>query len=96
MEGIWLASYLLQWVLIGLLAFVVFGLMRQIGELRLRVGEEREVGISCRKQGAALSGERVSMGRLTWRPWLASGCWCSSSIPPARPARNSLKASTET
>ena len=62
MEGIWLASYLLQWVLIGLLAFVVIGLMRQIGELRLRVGEEREERYRRREQGPALPGRGSQWG----------------------------------
>ena len=60
MEGIWLASYLLQWVLIGLLAFVVIGLMRQIGELRLRVGEEREVGIAVGSKAPLFQGEGLN------------------------------------
>lgn len=57
MEGIWLASYLLQWALIGLLAFVVIGLMRQIGELRLRVGEEREMGLAVGSKAPLFQGE---------------------------------------
>jgi methylamine dehydrogenase accessory protein MauD len=57
MEGIWLASYLVLWVLMGLLAFVVIGLMRQIGELRLRVGEEREVGIAVGNEAPLFQGE---------------------------------------
>ena len=60
MEGIWLASYLLQWVLIGLLAFVVIGLMRQIGELRLRVGEEREAGIAIGTMAPLFQGEGLN------------------------------------
>ena len=60
MEGIWLASYLLQWVLIGLLAFVVIGLMRQIGELRLRVGEERESGIPVGDKAPLFQGEGLN------------------------------------
>lgn len=57
MEGIWLAAYLLQWVLMGLLAFVVIGLMRQIGELRLRVGEEREMGLAIESKAPLFQGE---------------------------------------
>ncbi len=60
LEGIWLASYLLQWALIGLLAFVVIGLMRQIGELRLRVGEEREVGIAVGSKAPLFQGEGLN------------------------------------
>ena len=57
MEGIWLATYLLQWVLMGLLAFVVIGLMRQIGELRLQVGEDREVGLAIGTKAPLFQGE---------------------------------------
>lgn len=60
MEGIWLATYLLQWVLMGLLAFIVIGLMRQIGELRLRVGEEREVGIAVGSTAPLFQGEGLN------------------------------------
>lgn len=60
MEGIWLVTYLLQWVLMGLLAFVVIGLMRQIGELRLRVGEDREVGIAVGSQAPVFQGEGLN------------------------------------
>ena len=60
MEGIWLASYLLQWVLIGLLAFVVIGLMRQIGELRLQVGEVHETGIAVGSKAPLFQGEGLN------------------------------------
>ena len=60
MEGIWLASYLLQWVLIGLLAFVVIGLMRQIGELRLQVGEVHETGIAVGSKAPFFQGEGLN------------------------------------
>ena len=62
MEGIWLASYLLQWVLMGLLAFVVIGLMRQIGELRLQVGEVRENGIAVGDKAPLFQGEGPQWG----------------------------------
>ncbi len=60
MEGIWLASYLLQWVFIGLLAFIVIGLMRQIGELRLRVGEEPDMGLAVGSQAPLFQGEGLN------------------------------------
>ena len=60
MEGIWLTTYLLQWALMGLLAFIVIGLMRQIGELRLRVGEEREVGLAVGTKAPLFQGEGLN------------------------------------
>ena len=60
MEGIWLTTYLLQWALMGLLAFIVIGLMRQIGELRLRVGEEREMGLAVGSTAPLFQGEGLN------------------------------------
>ena len=57
MEGIWLTTYLLQWALMGLLVFIVIGLMRQIGEMRLRVGEEREMGLAVGSTAPLFQGE---------------------------------------
>lgn len=44
----------------GLLAFIVIGLMRQIGELRLRVGEDREVAIAVGSQAPLFQGEGLN------------------------------------
>ena len=44
----------------ALLAFVVIGLMRQIGELRLRVGEERENGIAVGDKAPLFQGEGLN------------------------------------
>ena len=60
MEGIWLTTYLLQWALMGLLVFIVIGLMRQIGEMRLRVGEEREMGLAVGSQAPLFQGEGLN------------------------------------
>ena len=60
MEGIWLTTYVLQWVLMGLLVFIVIGLMRQIGELRLRVGEEHEVGLAVGSTAPLFQGEGLN------------------------------------
>lgn len=60
MEGIWLISFLLQWILIGLLAFVVIGLMRQIGELRLRLGEGGDTGIAVGSKAPLFQGEGLN------------------------------------
>lgn len=53
MTGFWLASYIALWVVIGLLAFVVMGLLRQFGLLQMRMGIE---------PGVLITGEGLERG----------------------------------
>jgi methylamine dehydrogenase accessory protein MauD len=40
MSGVWLASYIVLWVLVFLLAFLLAGALRQLGLLQLRLGDD--------------------------------------------------------
>lgn len=40
MSGVWLASYIVLWVLVLLLAFLLAGALRQLGLLQLRLGDD--------------------------------------------------------
>src|SRR6266487_2095326 len=40
MSGVWLASYVVLWVVVLLLAFLLAGALRQLGLLQLRLGDD--------------------------------------------------------
>jgi methylamine dehydrogenase accessory protein MauD len=40
MSGVWLASYIVLWLLVLLLAFLLAGALRQLGLLQLRLGDD--------------------------------------------------------
>ena len=40
MNGVWLASYVVLWVVVVLLAFLLAGALRQLGLLQLRLGDD--------------------------------------------------------
>ena len=40
MSGVWLASYIVLWVVVLLLAFLLAGALRQLGLLQLRLGDD--------------------------------------------------------
>jgi len=56
MEGAWLASYLVLWSLVGLLALLVLGLRRQVGLLQLRSRPMPEPGIPVGSPAPAFAG----------------------------------------
>ncbi|MEX0788924.1 MAG: TlpA disulfide reductase family protein [Anaerolineales bacterium] len=43
MSGIWLVSFAALWILFGVMAIVLLGLVRQIGLIQLRLGPESEL-----------------------------------------------------
>ena len=40
MSGVWLASYVVLWLLVLVLAFLLAGALRQLGLLQLRLGDD--------------------------------------------------------
>jgi hypothetical protein len=40
MSGAWLASYIVLWIVVMLLAFLLAGALRQLGLLQLRLGDD--------------------------------------------------------
>ncbi len=46
MNELWLASYLLLWVVVAGLSFIVMGLLRQLGLIQLRLGPDPGVLIT--------------------------------------------------
>jgi methylamine dehydrogenase accessory protein MauD len=49
MSDLWLASYVLLWLIVGALCFIVVGLLRQLGIIQLRLGPEP--GVLVTKEG---------------------------------------------
>ena len=40
MSGVWLASYIVLWVVVLVLAFLLAGALRQLGLMQLRLGDD--------------------------------------------------------
>ena len=40
MSGVWLASYIVLWLVVLVLAFLLAGALRQLGLLQLRLGDD--------------------------------------------------------
>ncbi len=53
MSGLWLVSYVALWILVVVLAVIVLGLVRQLGLIHLRIGEE-ESGLLKTQEGLEL------------------------------------------
>lgn len=58
MDELWTASYIALWIVVGVLAFIVMGLLRQLGILQMRLGVEPGVLITREglPRGAAAPG----------------------------------------
>ena len=97
MSGVWLASYIVLWLLVLLLAFLLAGALRQLGLLQLRLGDDpgaliTDTGLERGTQApdfTALdgsSGEPVSLSDLPAVPrmlvFASPGCLsCRELIP---------------
>ena len=97
MSGVWLASYVVLWVVVLLLAFLLAGALRQLGLLQLRLGDDPGALITDTglERGAeapdftalgAESGELVSLSDLPAVPrmlvFASPGCLsCRELIP---------------
>src|SRR5438477_338320 len=90
MSGVWLASYVVLWVVVLLLAFLLAGALRQLGLLQLRLGDDPGALITDTglQRGAeapdftALGAESPTTG--------ASSSRCSSRKERSRPAWGSF------
>jgi methylamine dehydrogenase accessory protein MauD len=97
MSGVWLASYIVLWVVVLLLAFLLAGALRQLGLLQLRLGDdpgalitdtglERGVDAPDFTAVSAETGELVSLSDLPAVPrmlvFTSPGCLsCRELIP---------------
>ena len=97
MSGVWLASYVVLWVVVLLLAFLLAGALRQLGLLQLRLGDDPGALITDTglERGAeapdftalgAESGELISLSDLPAVPrmlvFASPGCLsCRELIP---------------
>jgi methylamine dehydrogenase accessory protein MauD len=97
MSGVWLASFIVLWVLVLLLAFLLAGALRQLGLLQLRLGDDpgaliTDIGL---ERGAhapdftaldAESGELVSLSDLPAVPrmlvFASPGCLSCRELMP--------------
>ncbi len=97
MSGVWLASYIVLWLVVLLLGFLLAGALRQLGLLQLRLGDdpgalitntglERGTDVPDFTALDAASGERVSLSDLPAVPrmlvFASPGCLsCRELIP---------------
>jgi methylamine dehydrogenase accessory protein MauD len=96
-NGVWLASYIVLWALVLLLAFLLAGALRQLGLLQLRLGDDpgaliTETGLERGAQAPdftaldAESGEVVSLSDLPAVPRLlvfaSPGCLSCRELMP--------------
>lgn len=91
MSGIWLASYVLLWILVAVQALVVVALMRQVGTLLLRVGTSTAfdlgTGPAAGEDAPWLPSEAFDTnggtgGRATLLVFLSTGCGICDVIAP--------------
>jgi len=96
-SGVWLASYIVLWLVVLLLGFLLAGALRQLGLLQLRLGDDpgaliTDTGLERGTDAPdftaldAASGERVSLSDLTAVPrmlvFASPGCLsCRELIP---------------
>jgi len=96
-SGVWLASYIVLWLVVLLLGFLLAGALRQLGLLQLRLGDdpgalitntglERGTDVPDFTALDAASGERVSLSDLPAVPrmlvFASPGCLsCRELIP---------------
>lgn len=97
MSGVWLASYVVLWIVVLLLAFLLAGALRQLGLLQLRLGDDpgaliTDTGLERGTQAPdftaldAESGEAISLSDLPAVPrmlvFASPGCLsCRELIP---------------
>jgi hypothetical protein len=97
MSGVWLASYIVLWLVVLLLAFLLAGALRQLGLLQLRLGDDpgaliTDTGLERGTEAPdfaaldAASGEPVSLSDLPAVPrmlvFASPGCLsCRELIP---------------
>jgi methylamine dehydrogenase accessory protein MauD len=55
MNGVWVASYVALWVIVGAMAFIIMGLLRQFGLIQMRLDVE---------PGALITGEGLERGAV--------------------------------
>src|SRR5207253_3934759 len=107
MSGVWLASYVVLWVVVLLLAFLLAGALRQLGLLQLRLGDDpgaliTDTGLERGAEApdftalAAESGELVSLSDLPAVPrmlvFASPGCLsCRELIPGLNEVRKTRK-----
>jgi methylamine dehydrogenase accessory protein MauD len=97
LNGVWLASFIVLWVLVLLLAFLLAGALRQLGLLQLRLGDDpgaliTDIGLERGAPApdftalAAESGELVSLSDLPAVPRLlvfaSPGCLSCRELMP--------------
>jgi methylamine dehydrogenase accessory protein MauD len=97
MSGVWLASFIVLWVLVLLMAFLLAGALRQLGLLQLRLGDDpgaliTDTGLERGAQAPdftgpdAESGELVSLSDLPAVPRLlvfaSPGCLSCRELMP--------------
>lgn len=97
MSGVWAASYVALWAVVGLLSFVSLGLLRQLGLIQMRIGLDQ--GALITKEGLergtpapdfeaidVVSGETVRLsqyrGRRTVIVFLTTGCLACRELVP--------------
>ena len=64
MSGVWLASYIVLWLVVLVLAFLLAGALRQLGLIQLRLGDDpgaliTDTGLERGVAGARLHAARV-------------------------------------
>jgi methylamine dehydrogenase accessory protein MauD len=107
MSGVWLASYIVLWLLVLVLAFLLAGALRQVGLLQLRLGDDPGALITDTglERGAKApdftgvdseSGELVTLSELTAKPrvlvFASPGCLsCRELIPGLNEVRKTRR-----
>ena len=107
MSGVWVASYIVLWVVVLVLAFLLAGALRQLGLMQLRLGDDPGALItdSGLERGAkapdftaieAESGELVTLSELIAKPrvlvFASPGCLsCRELIPGLNEVRKTRK-----
>jgi methylamine dehydrogenase accessory protein MauD len=107
MSGVWLASYIVLWLVVLMLAFLLAGALRQLGLLQLRLGDDpgaliTDTGLERGTDApdftalSADSGELVSLSDLPAVPrmivFASPGCLsCRELIPGLNEVRKTRK-----
>lgn len=107
MSGVWLASYIVLWLVVLMLAFLLAGALRQLGLLQLRLGDDpgaliTDTGLERGADApdftalAADTGELVSLSDLPAVPrmlvFASPGCLsCRELIPGLNEVRKTRK-----
>jgi methylamine dehydrogenase accessory protein MauD len=107
MSGVWLASYIVLWVVVLVLAFLLAGALRQLGLMQLRLGDDpgaliTDTGLERGAQAPDFtaieseSGELVTLSDLVAKPrvlvFASPGCLsCRELIPGLNEVRKTRK-----